>query len=289
VKKTIWVPLLIMFSLMVLSSRAFALSYTFQQLTFDNVDHLGISVSSSGEVIWNQEVGGSYQINSLSRGQLTPNDGWSYYDGDVNVNGELVCNRAKMFTGNYIYSNLRGMIAGGSEVSRARISDSGEVIWRYYYGYGWQYHFQSNLRGDIADGANNEADITSDGEVLYTKWVYPGDIKLFSTLSGELPYPAEVPRINNNGEIIWSQGVKVGNQEYRQIFSSVNGQVTNFYEGSGVGMGDIDEFGNIYFSQRQGSYYQVFRASPQSVVPEPSSLLLLGLGGFLFRRRRRST
>lgn len=243
--------------------------YKIKQLTFDNTNHESISVNSYGEVVWTQKVNGYWQVFSLDNGQLTF-DEWDHISPDINSQGEIVYIRKKDVEVPQIYSNLKGQISqisDNSEVSNPSINDKGEIIWRERDGS--DYFFYSNIRGRITRIPSRDADIKGDGEVIYIGNVKPYTIELFSTRRGQIMsgFSGSKPKINNNGEIAWEHEVSVGNKIYKQIFSSVKGNVTDFLEKDSVSIGSIDDDGIIYFTKLHNGCYQVFSAIPKDMLP----------------------
>lgn len=243
------------------SSYAELNDYEIRQLTFDDADHESVSASSAGELIWTQKVNGYWQAFSLDRGQLTF-DNWHHMSPDINSHGEIVYIREKEGDAPRLYSSLRGQVSDGVEVSRPRINDRGEVIWRERCGS--HYIICSNIVGKITDRASYEAYINNDGEVFYTGEASPNIIELFSTFKGQMTsrFSGDRPRANNCGEIVWEHETKVGNKIYKQIYSNIKGRVTSFYEKDIISVGDIDDDGIIYFTKIHDGNKQIFAAIP---------------------------
>jgi len=239
--------------------------YRITQLTFDAVDHESVSVSGFGEIIWAQKIDGHRQVFSLNRGQLTFDD-WNHNMPDINSKGEIVYLKEMWGEAPQVYSSVRGRISEGKEVSNPRISDAGEIIWRERRAF--DYIFCSDARGELTSKQSYDADITYDGEVIYTAKAGTNKIELFSPGKGQKTsgFSGGRPRANNRKEVIWEHDVIVGGIIYRQIFSDANGAITDFYKANNISIGDIDDDGVIYFTKRRGRYRQIFSAIPKKLV-----------------------
>ncbi|MBN1872188.1 MAG: hypothetical protein JW800_06425 [Candidatus Omnitrophica bacterium] len=239
-------------------------NYVVRQLTFDDIDHDSVSASSSGEVIWTQDVGGYSQVFSMSLGQLTF-DKWDHISPDVNSQGEIVYIKRLDDELPVVYSSLRGEVAKG-DVALPRVNDDGEIIWREKRDLG--YVFVSSIRGEVVIRPTQGADISNDGEIVYIGNSSTGELELFSNRKGQISsgLSGRTPRINNIGEITWEKEVTVGKKTFRQIFSNTRGNITEFFDGDTIRLGNVDDRGVVYFTGLKNGHFQIFSATPKETA-----------------------
>jgi len=133
----------------------------------------------------------------------------------------------------FSYSESITIIATGTNLSRPRINDNGEVVWSHKDDV-QGYMIYSNMRGQISDGPKDrDPDINNDGEII---WRF-GDggqsaNGIQSNLRGLIylgrsldPY-YDTHRINNESEIVYNRNLWRFGERVEEIWSNTRGRLT---------------------------------------------------------------
>lgn len=264
-----------------LPGRAVEGYWSITQTGIQNV--LGPQIDDSGEMVWFLNSDGG--IFSSVRGQLA---GAGVFPKLAN-SGEVVY--AGWFGGpNWdLVSITRGRLTYGGiidvNLSLYDVNSSGEVVYvkRDATGYAQVY---STVRGQITSDATDHQNpcISDNGEIVWGQYVSSlGTSRTFSTTRGMLPenygfYPLD---LNNLGDLCYNSYLQSATDGYTMphIFSSAHGVLINnpdLYQWDG----GINDAGTIVWDAPVtpgSSTWYVYEGV--WVVPEPSALALLSLGG----------
>ena len=253
--------------------------WSITQTSLQNVE--GPQINDSGEMVWYLNGGGVY---SSVRGRLASSE----VIPKLANSGEVVY--ADWFGGPYwdLVSTTRGRLTYGGIIdvnsSLYDVNSSGEVVYakRDAAGYAQVY---STVRGQITFDATRHYSpcINDNGEIVWSEYVSGIGTRTFSSTRGMLPesygfYPLD---LNNLGDLCYNGELYSPTAGYTSphIFSSEHGALINnpdLYQWGG----GINDAGTIVWDAPVtpgSSTWYVYQG--QWVVPEPSALALLSLGG----------
>ena len=260
--------------------------WSITQLPIQNV-HAPV-INNSGEVVWYLDASGIY---SSTRGHLAT----SGLKPHLANSGEVVYeDYFGTAIGMYdLVSTTRGRLTFGGAIgvnSTYDVNSSGEIVYMQQDASGNNQIF-STTRGQITfDDANHYAPCINDyGEIIWGQYIAGVGSVTVSSTRGVLPenygfYPYD---LNNPGDICFDGSLVSPTAGYTSphIFSSTHGPLINnadLYQWDG-GMNDA---GAIVWDapvQPGSSTWYVYEG--QWVVPEPSSLALVSLGGLFLLGR----
>lgn len=247
-------------------------------------------INNSGEVAWYLSGGGIY---SNVRGQLSATGLKPHLANSGEVVYEDYFGTA---IGMYdLVSTTRGRLTFGGAIdinSTFDVNSSGEVVYMQKDAAGYNQIF-STTRGQITFDATDHYSpcINDNGEIVWGQYITGVGSVTVSTTRGILPptygfYPYD---LNNLGDICYDGNLYSPTAGYTSphIFSSTHGPLINNADLYQWG-GSLNDAGQIvwYAPEEPGStIWYVYEG--QWVVPEPSSLVLILLGGgFLLCRAR---
>ena len=235
-------------------------------------------INNSGEVIWRfgDHGQGPNGIESNVRGVILAS-----VHGDpagdtqrINNNGEIIATRGGGVQG--VWSNERGYLPTPPVIALAsEVNDSGEVVYQLYSfpGNVPQYVIHSTERGVISSDSlwRRSPDINSHGEIVWQQRSngFGSPFEIWSNIRGKIG-DGENPSINDTGEVVWqfSDGI-----DY-EIYSSTRGQLTsNFKADTQPSINNVGDVAWLRF---------------EFVVPEPSTLFLLGIGAISLLGHRKA-
>jgi hypothetical protein len=252
---------------------------------------LGPQINDSGEMVWFLNSDGG--VYSSVRGQLAS----SGLFPKLANSGEVVY--AGYFGGpNWdLVSTTRGRLTYGGiidvNLSLYDVNSSGEVVYveRDANGYVQVY---STVRGQVTFDATDHYSpcINDNGEIVWSEYVSGVGSRTFSSTRGMLPesygfYPLD---LNNLGDLCYMGNLYSATAGYTSphIFSSAHGVLINnpdLYQWDG----GINDAGTIVWDAPVtpgSSTWYVYQG--QWVVPEPSALALLSLGGVALLHRAKA-
>ncbi|CAB5110330.1 hypothetical protein D3OALGA1CA_1986 [Olavius algarvensis associated proteobacterium Delta 3] len=252
-----------------------ASSYTIEQITFDSYNHWETSINNNNEIVWLEfrNAGGTDRaIVSDQRGTLV--EGMTIQHPFLSNNGDLVWDQ--------IVNDRKQVFLNGTQYTKAfvhhvdpSINSLGELVWWEWNGSGQEQIF-SNIRGQITFGettSHYDPNINDLGEILWGE-SSPSPYRIMSNEQGLIAAGPiyRNPSANNDGQIIWSGQ----DGDERSIFSNFAGKL-DLGEGY-QNDASINDAGVISYTQLVDGYYQVFRATPVDPIPEPATILLVGIG-----------
>ena len=262
--------------------------WSITQTTIQNA--LGPQINDSGEMVWFLNSDG--EVYSSTRGKLAD----SGLFPKLANSGEVVY--ACWFGGPKwdLVSTTRGRLTYGGiidvNLSLYDVNSSGEVVYEKRDASGHSQVY-STVRGQITFDATDHYSpcINDNGEIVWAEYVSGVGSRTFSSTRGMLPenygvYPWD---LNNLGDICFNGELHSPAAGYTSphIFSSAHGVLINnpdLYQWDG----GINDAGTIVWDAPvtpDSSTWYVYEG--QWVVPEPSALALLSLGGvaLLYRAR----
>ena len=260
--------------------------WSITQLPIQNV-HAPV-INNSGEVVWYLDASGIY---SSTRGHLAT----SGLKPHMANSGEVVYeDYFGTAIGMYdLVSTTRGRLTFGGAIgvnSTYDVNSSGEVVYMQKDASGNNQIF-STVRGQITfDDANHYSPCINDyGEIIWGEFTAATGSVTVSSTRGVLPenygfYPCD---LNNLGEVCFDGSLvsPTGGYTFPHIFSSTHGPLINNAD-LDQWDGGMNDAGAIVWDapvQPGSSTWYVYEG--QWVVPEPSSLVLVSLGGLFLLGR----
>jgi len=250
-------------------------------------DGIAPAINNSGEVVWCLNPGGIY---SSTRGRLATS-GWFPHLAN---SGEVVyMDYYNQNVGLYdLVSTTRGRLTFGGLVdpnTAFDVNSSGEIVYTKNDAQGNSQIF-STLRGQITfqPAYHYSPCINELGEIVWGQSI-PGGGRTFSTTRGMLPenYGGDPCDLNNLGEICFTGSLQAPDHTWNSpiIFSSAHGVLINNPNLNQWG-GSLNDAGVVIWEAPELSgtgHWSVYQGV--WVVPEPSTLALFFLGGFVLLRR----
>lgn len=284
---------------------------TFKLLSSPTSSGLGPHLNDNREFVWNEN--GIKYYNGITKTTIPGTD--SYYSNPIiNNNRRIVMgNGGRNMEELYVYDFNISLMTQLTNNSLAdympMINNNNDIVWAYGYDGSATPEFEimhytdktqsitqltSNSYDDYSPRINDKGDIVwygfdgEDWEIFY----YSQEDDTITQLTDNSIYDGR-PDINNNGDIVWTESVTGETQEIFRYAAStgLTEQITSGSLADMTSRPRINDYGDIVWSiyDTDDEKNYIYKAKAMNSIPEPTTLILFGLGlfGILTRRKHK--
>lgn len=243
-------------------------------------------LNNSGQIVWGGMADGDYEVflyEGSTPTQITDN---SHHDNDphINENGDIAWSTLSSPPFGFEAYGFYGGSTVGLGSGIVYINDNRDKVLSRLIDDAWHAYLYDSS-GETYLGSGIASDINNNGHVVWCTDDDQKDIMFYDGFSSVQisNSPGNYrPKMNENGLVVWQKAVP--SDIFLYDGTGVRQITTNGY---GCETPYINLAGDIVWSAYGSDDYEIYKAT---VIPEPFSLLLLGLGllGTGILRRRKS-